>query len=85
MEERERCYSLVVSRASHEIYYRGIVFDVIFSGMQVYLLMLLWSLLKKWEVEGPHVYENQLQQFIEGQVKGEANGVYNPSTEPVQV
>ncbi|KAL0878718.1 hypothetical protein ABMA27_003770 [Loxostege sticticalis] len=51
-------------------------------GVQVYLLILVWSLLNKFEEDGPNVYENQLHQIISGQAKVEANGVYNPSTTP---
>ncbi|RVE42844.1 hypothetical protein evm_012519 [Chilo suppressalis] len=59
-----------------------------FSGLclQLYLLLLVWSLLKKLEVaDGAHVYENQLHQIVNGDLKAEVNGVYNPSTVPVEV
>ncbi|CAG9788412.1 unnamed protein product [Diatraea saccharalis] len=58
-----------------------------FTGIciQLYLLLLVWNLLKKLDVDGPHVYDNQLHQFINGDLKLESNGVYNPSTIPVEV
>ncbi|XP_028179077.1 uncharacterized protein LOC135077867 [Ostrinia nubilalis] len=55
---------------------------LMFAGLciQIYMLVLVWNLLQKLEDDGPNIYENQLHQIINGQVKVEANGVYNPST-----
>lgn len=53
---------------------------VIFVGLclNLYLLFLVRSLLKKMETSG-HNYENQLHQFINGECKVDVNGIY-PST-----
>ncbi|XP_045451912.1 uncharacterized protein LOC123660937 [Melitaea cinxia] len=53
---------------------------VIFVGicLNLYLLLLVKSLLKKIDTSG-HTYENQLHQFINGECKVDVNGVY-PST-----
>ncbi|KAF9823381.1 hypothetical protein SFRURICE_006594 [Spodoptera frugiperda] len=51
-------------------------------SIQIYLIILIRSLLKKMEQSGPHGYENQLQQIVyEGKV--ESNGVYDPTVVPV--
>ncbi|XP_038212760.1 uncharacterized protein LOC119832985 [Zerene cesonia] len=46
--------------------------------LHIYLVLLVRSLLKKLENPG-HSYENQLHQFVNGEIKIETNGVY-PST-----
>ncbi|CAH2090115.1 unnamed protein product [Euphydryas editha] len=53
---------------------------VIFISLSInlYLIFLVRSLLKKMETSG-HTYENQLHQFINGECKVDVNGVY-PST-----
>lgn len=54
------------------------------TAIQIYLIILIRSLLKKMEQSGPHGYENQLQQIVyEGKV--ESNGVYDPTVVPVDV
>ncbi|XP_021184426.2 uncharacterized protein LOC110372188 [Helicoverpa armigera] len=53
-------------------------------AIQIYLIILIRSLLKKMEESGPHGYENQLQQIVyEGKV--ETNGVYDPTVVPVDI
>ncbi|CAH2090116.1 unnamed protein product [Euphydryas editha] len=47
-------------------------------SLNLYLIFLVRSLLKKMETSG-HTYENQLHQFINGECKVDVNGVY-PST-----
>ncbi|KAL0829042.1 hypothetical protein ABMA28_003910 [Loxostege sticticalis] len=69
------------------VYHSFILIEIFLFGfiglcIQVYLLILVWSLLNKLQDDGPHVYENQLHQIINGQAKVETNGVYNPSTIP---
>ncbi|CAH1637051.1 unnamed protein product [Spodoptera littoralis] len=62
------------------------VLPLMFASMsiQIYLIILIRSLLKKMEQSGPHGYENQLQQIVyEGKV--ESNGVYDPTVVPVDV
>ncbi|CAH0625271.1 unnamed protein product [Chrysodeixis includens] len=52
--------------------------------IQLYLIILIRSLLKKMEVSGPHGYENQLQQIVfDGKV--ETNGVYDSTVVPVEL
>ncbi|KAJ8720019.1 hypothetical protein PYW07_012062 [Mythimna separata] len=64
------------------------VLPLMFAALtiQVYLIILIRSLLKKMEEDIPHGYENQLQQIVyEGKVDGVANGVYDPTVVPVDL
>lgn len=64
------------------------VLPLMFAALtiQVYLIILIRSLLKKMEEDIPHGYENQLQQIVyEGKVDGVPNGVYDPTVVPVDI
>ncbi|XP_073945965.1 uncharacterized protein [Choristoneura fumiferana] len=52
-----------------------------FAGLclQLYLVILVRSLIKKLAVDGTHVYENQLHQIVTGERKI-INGIYDTST-----
>ncbi|KAJ0176275.1 hypothetical protein K1T71_008449 [Dendrolimus kikuchii] len=53
-------------------------------SIQVYLIILVSSLLRKLQMDGSHAYENQLHQIVSGEVKIEPNGIYsNPTVEPI--
>lgn len=57
-----------------------------FAGMctQLYLIILIRSLLKKLDTDGPHLFDNPLQQIVSGDIKIEPNGIYNNTTvEPI--
>ncbi|KOB71900.1 Superoxide dismutase copper/zinc binding protein [Operophtera brumata] len=49
-------------------------FELIFDGV------LIYGAHKKLEISGPHVYDNQLHEFVSGEPKVDANGVYNTTT-----
>ncbi|CAG9788413.1 unnamed protein product [Diatraea saccharalis] len=50
--------------------------------VQSYIVLLVWSLLKKFEVDGPNAYENQLHQFVNGDLNVEYNGMTHSRTVP---
>ncbi|XP_026500900.2 uncharacterized protein LOC113404256 [Vanessa tameamea] len=56
-----------------------------FTGLciHLYLLFLVRSLLKKMDMSG-HTYENQLHQFINGELKVDVNGIYPSTVVPIE-
>lgn len=44
-------------------------------ALQIYLIILVSSLLKKLTTDGPHTYENQLNMVVTGEAKIEQNGI----------
>lgn len=52
------------------------------SGLfiQIYLILHVRSLIKKLEMDGPHLYDNPLHQIVTGEAKIESNGIYNNTT-----
>ncbi|XP_037302243.1 uncharacterized protein LOC119192537 [Manduca sexta] len=54
--------------------------------LNLYLITLVRSLLRKLDMEGPNLYDNPLHQIVTGEAKVEHNGIYNNTTvEPVDV
>ncbi|XP_050344345.1 uncharacterized protein LOC126769528 [Nymphalis io] len=51
--------------------------------IHLYLLFLVRSLLKKMDMSG-HTYENQLHQFINGELKVDTNGIYPSTVVPIE-
>ncbi|KAH9645119.1 hypothetical protein HF086_005664 [Spodoptera exigua] len=89
------CFCMPLRRGILTFGYINLIFSAFMVGVysysvhtefaiQIYLIILIRSLLKKMEQSNPHGYENQLQQIVyEGKV--ESNGVYDPTVVPVDV
>ncbi|XP_045773582.1 uncharacterized protein LOC123872990 [Maniola jurtina] len=72
--------------ASQRPFYLEIeLLPVFFAGLciHIYLIILVRSLLRKLEISS-HTYENQLHQFVNGEIIKEPNTVYPSTVVPVE-
>lgn len=63
------------------IFFAFEMFALTFAGLciQVYLIIVVRSLIRKLEVSSPEGYENQLHEIVTGDRKIEGNGIYSPN------